>query len=210
MSSPSDSKMPILTSDSNFTKWQSVAKSYLRNKECFSACTQALAPHTIREKAAGVLWMMLGDDAKNLCREHEDDPMALWNALPILFAPQKAGTRFNAYQTLTSIKLEENESLLSLTSRVKEAMDKLKRSRPTSYTLADVDKELHAVVLLMALPESYSTLTAPFEQASTLLDPKEVEAAFVNKHTFKKESSTPTAQAMSAILLLLFWSSKAL
>ncbi|KAH8822783.1 hypothetical protein DL96DRAFT_314786 [Flagelloscypha sp. PMI_526] len=36
---------------------------------------------------------MLGPEAQDLVKKHEDDPKAMWDALPELFAPQKAGAR---------------------------------------------------------------------------------------------------------------------
>ncbi|KAJ6595284.1 hypothetical protein B0H10DRAFT_1636122, partial [Mycena sp. CBHHK59/15] len=104
-------------------------------------------------KCAGILWSMLSQGVKPLVKQYEDDPKALWEAFETIFAPRKAGARFNAYRTLTSIKLKEDESLLSLTGRVSDAMRSLKDSRPTDFKLDQADAELHAVVLLMALPD---------------------------------------------------------
>ncbi|KAJ7233368.1 hypothetical protein C8J57DRAFT_1532494 [Mycena rebaudengoi] len=61
--------------------------------------------------------------------------------------------RFNAYRTLTSIKLKEGESLLSLTGRVSAAMRSLKDSRSTGFDIDMADAELQAVVLSLCCYE---------------------------------------------------------
>ncbi|KAH8833471.1 hypothetical protein DL96DRAFT_1577017 [Flagelloscypha sp. PMI_526] len=145
---------------------------------------------------------MLGTEAKSLVKKFIDDPKAMWEALPVFFAPQKAGARFHAYRTLTSMHLREDEDLLSLTSRVSDAMRRLKESRSPTFSLEDADNELHAVVLLMALPvelkgDSYSTLTAPFEQTDGTLDPSKVEAAFTNYQSFRMSSDADSSPALA-------------
>ncbi|KAJ7429038.1 hypothetical protein FB451DRAFT_1425688 [Mycena latifolia] len=125
---------------------------------------------------------------KPLVMQHEDDPKALWEALDVIFAPRKAGARFNAYRTLTSIQLREEESLLSLTGRVSAAMRLLKGSRPAEFTLENTDEELQAVVLLMALPDDgqFAVLKAPpFEQSPTSLKVSVIEQAYANHQAFR-------------------------
>ncbi|KAJ7502162.1 hypothetical protein B0H11DRAFT_2365464, partial [Mycena galericulata] len=90
------------------------------------------------------MWGLLGPDVKPLVKQHDDEPKAMWEALESIFAPRKAGARFNAYRTLTSIRLREDESLLSLTGRVAAAMCLLKDSRAAGFTLDKADEELQA------------------------------------------------------------------
>ncbi|KAF8196628.1 hypothetical protein K438DRAFT_1825242 [Mycena galopus ATCC 62051] len=73
----------------------------------------------------------------------------MWDFLESIFAPRKAGAHFNAYKTLTSIHLREDESLMSLTGRVSAAMRLLKDSRSVDFHLTKADEELQSVVLLM-------------------------------------------------------------
>ncbi|KAF7345845.1 hypothetical protein MVEN_01606200 [Mycena venus] len=157
MSVSADSVLPILTKETVFSAWQSDAKAKLRCKEVFGHCIAASSSPedaASRDKCSGILWSMLGPDVKPLVQQHEDDPIAMWDALIELFAPRKAGARFNAYRTLTSICLREDETLLSLTGRVSAAMRLLTGSRPTDFDLKKADEELQAVVLLMALPDA--------------------------------------------------------
>src|ERR1700761_204137 len=186
MSSQEDS-LPLLRKDSVFSLWQSDAKAYLRRKEVFGPCLTASTDVVANEKCVGILWGMLSADVKPLVKQHEDDPKALWDALATIYAPKKAGARFNAYRTLTSIHLREDENLLDLTGRVSSAMRLLKDSRSNNFTLDQADEELQAVVLLMALPDDglYSVLRAPFEQSADLLKVSKVEEAFANHVAFR-------------------------
>src|ERR1700761_3758970 len=106
MSSQEDS-LPLLRKDSVFSLWQSDAKAYLRRKEVFGPCLTASTDVVANEKCVGILWGMLSADVKPLVKQHEDDPKALWDALATIYAPKKAGARFNAYRTLTSIHLRD-------------------------------------------------------------------------------------------------------
>ncbi|CAK5274254.1 unnamed protein product [Mycena citricolor] len=192
MASDSHTLLPVLHKETVFSDWQSDAKAYLRGKEVFVYCTATFdaAKHeeVKKDKCAGILWSMLSPDVRSLVRQHEDDPKALWAALPSIFAPKQAGQRFNAYKNLTSIRLKEGEGLLSLVGRVSEAVRFLKSSRPDSFTLDKADEELHAVVLLMALPDSepaYATLKAPFEQSHDALKVAAIEQAFTSWSAFR-------------------------
>ncbi|KAF7361198.1 Integrase catalytic domain-containing protein [Mycena sanguinolenta] len=182
--------IPVLSKETLFSDWRSDAKAYLHRKCVFGHClTTSSKPEDVadREKCAGILWGLLGPDVKPLVKQHDDDPKALWDALESIFAPRKAGARFNAYRTLTSIRLREDETLLSLTGRVSAAMRLLKDSRATEFTLEKADEELQAVVLLMALPDEghYSVLKAPFEQSSSDLKVSDIEVAYANHQAFR-------------------------
>jgi hypothetical protein len=123
-----------------------------------------------------------------------------------LFAPKKAGVRFNAYRTLTSIRLREGESLLSLTGRVSTAMRLLKESRPNGFDLTKADEELQAVVLLMALPDEadYAVLKALFEQSKTDLSVTSIGEAYANHQAFRtahREGDTSQINPLSGLAM---------
>jgi hypothetical protein len=101
--------------------------------------------------------------------------------------PRKVRARFNAYRTLTSIKLKEDESLLSLIGCVSTAMNSLKDSRPKGFSIDQANAELQAVVLLIALPDEsgYNSLKAPFEMSTGTLSSSEVKTAYANYQVFK-------------------------
>ncbi|KAF7363237.1 hypothetical protein MVEN_00676600 [Mycena venus] len=206
-----DSKGPVLTKDTSFPAWSSDAKAFLKFKEVYTWChTSAPSPPNMEQsvaidKCAGLLWGMLSKEVQPLVRQHEDNPKAMWEALGTLFAPKKAGARFNAYRTLTSIRLREGESLLSLTGRVSTAMRFLTESRPDGFDLAKADEELQAVVLLMALPdEDYSVLKAPFEQSKTDLSVTSIEEAYANHQAFRtahQEGDTSQINPLSGLAM---------
>ncbi|KAJ7621102.1 hypothetical protein FB45DRAFT_928338 [Roridomyces roridus] len=192
MSDSDNSLGPMLNKDTPYSEWKGDAKAYLRRKGVYTHCIITPDPEAdaetvaSREKCAGILWGMLSKEVKPLVRAHEDDPKALWEALETILAPRKAGARFNAYRTLTSIRLREDETLLALTGRISTAMRLLKESRSKTFTLDNADEELQAVVLLMALPdEQFSVLKAPFEQSSADLKVAEIETAYANHQAFR-------------------------
>ncbi|KAJ7185983.1 hypothetical protein C8R46DRAFT_1062127 [Mycena filopes] len=164
--SDSDKTTPILSKETLYSEWKSDAKAHLRRKEVFGCCLTASSDAVANEKCAGILWGMLSKDVKPLVKQYEDNPKAMWENLELLFAPRKAGARFNAYRTLTSIHLREDETLLSLTGRVSSAMRLLKDSKPAAFTLDNADEELQSVVLLMALLMKASCLSSEHRLSS--------------------------------------------
>ncbi|KAJ7106132.1 hypothetical protein C8R43DRAFT_906289, partial [Mycena crocata] len=200
------SLLPVFSKGTPFSDWRSDAKAHLRRKEVFACCITASDDAVAKEKCAGILWGMLSKDVKPLVKQHEDDPKALWEALESIFAPRKAGARFNAYKTLTSICLREEESLLSLTGRVSAAIRLLKDSRTKSFTLDNADEELQAVVLLMALPDDgqYAVLKAPFEQSPDDLKVSVIEQAYANHQAFRtahQEGDTSQISPLSGLAM---------
>ncbi|KAJ7460462.1 hypothetical protein B0H11DRAFT_1616339, partial [Mycena galericulata] len=121
------------------------------------------------------------------CQNEQLSPSGVCVRMESIFAPRKAGARFNAYRTLTSIRLREDESLLSLSGRVAAAMRLLKDSRATGFTLDKADEELQVVILLMALPDEglYSVLKAPFEKSSADLKVSNIKVAYANHQAFR-------------------------
>ncbi|KAJ7740406.1 hypothetical protein B0H14DRAFT_3609237 [Mycena olivaceomarginata] len=211
MSDSSESALiPVLGKDTMFLSWRrSDAKAYLRCKEVFGHClvTSAKAEDAAaKEKCAGILWSMLGKDVKPLVQQHEDDPKAMWEALETIFSPRKAGARFNAYKTFTSIHLQEDESLLALVGCVRDAMRRLKDSRSKEFTLDKADEELQAVVLLMALPDDsrFSALKSPFEQSSSDLNAEAIMDAHSTHQgyrTHRQEGDTSQISPLSGLAM---------
>ena len=67
---------------------------------------------------------------------------------------KKPGARFNAYDNLFSIRKQPNKSLQSLCARINSTM-----LRPTTFTLKEMDDELHSMALIQSLPEEYKSLS---------------------------------------------------
>ena len=60
---------------------------------------------------------MLKQDQKNIVSAIQDNPIAMWKKLADTYLQQKAGSRFNAYNNLFSIRKKEDKSLQALISR---------------------------------------------------------------------------------------------
>ena len=81
---------------------------------------------------------MLEQDQKTLVDGCRDDPCAMWTTLETTYRQKKAGSRFNAYDDLFSIRKNEDESLQSLINRVDESM-KLCQSLSTHSSKVHAD-----------------------------------------------------------------------
>ena len=80
----------------------------------------------------------------------------MWTNLETTYRQKKAGSCFNAYDDLFSIRKSDDESLQSLINRVDESMKLCQSLRPKDFDLKALDKELTSMVLIRALPDEYS------------------------------------------------------
>ncbi|KAF5392083.1 hypothetical protein D9757_003374 [Collybiopsis confluens] len=111
-------------------------------------------------KAASKIYLAVGQDQKVHIREFLEDPVAMWKKLESVHVSKKPGARFNAYDDLFTISKKEDETLMDLSTRVTEAMAKIKNLRPAKFTVDELDKELEAMSLIRALPADYKHLTS--------------------------------------------------
>ena len=65
---------------------------------------------------------MLDQDQKTLVDGCKDNLCVMWTTLETTYRQKKAGSRFNAYDDLFSIRKSDDESLQSLINRVDESM----------------------------------------------------------------------------------------
>ena len=132
------------------------------------------------DKAAGWIWLTLKPDQKALVSSCKDSPVTMWTTLQSTYLQKKAGSRFNAYDDLFSIRKLEDETLQSLINRVDEAVKLIQDLRPTSFSLEQLDKELAAMVLIRALPEEYNTFVSSLLLLDKL-DKKTVQDVFITE-----------------------------
>ncbi|KAF5361569.1 hypothetical protein D9757_014120 [Collybiopsis confluens] len=126
-------------------------------------------------KAASKIYLAVGQDQKVHIREFLEDPVAMWKKLESVHVSKKPGARFNAYDDLFTISKKEDETLMDLSTRVTEAMAKIKNLRPAKFTVDELDKELEAMSLIRALPADYKHLTSalmllPEQDKDTVLE----------------------------------------
>ena len=118
------------------------------------------------QKAAGELFLSVEQDQKSHFHGILSDPIRIWTTLRDAHMSKKPGARFNAYDSLFSIRKQPNESLQSLCARIDASMQAIQDLRPTPFTLKEIDDELHSMALIRALPEEYKSLS----QSLMLLD----------------------------------------
>jgi hypothetical protein len=142
-------------------------------------------------KASG--WIVLYVDKSQ--RVHldgiRDDPVKMWKKLKSIHQKQKAGSRFNAYDDLFNIRKADDESLLSLATRMDEAMIKIKNLHPAEeYTLEKLDEELLSMAMLRSLPEDYKSLVSTL-LLNDKLDRDTVIQAFHTEEIQRTRRSSP-------------------
>ena len=118
------------------------------------------------QKAAGELYLSVEQDQKSHFHGMLSDPIRIWSTLRDVHMSKKPGARFNAYDELFSIRKQPNESLQSLCARIDVSMQNIQDLRPVSFTLKDLDDELHSMTLIRSLPDEYKSLS----QSLMLLD----------------------------------------
>ena len=129
----------------------------------------------------------------------EDDPIAMWKKLEEVHMSKEAGTRFNAYDDLFSIRIAESESLSSLIVRVDEVMHRIKGLRPDDFDITKMDEELAIMAMIRALPqEQYGSFVSSLLLQKDLKKAS-VQAAFKAEETQRKPRSSPGVSTDSAL-----------
>jgi hypothetical protein len=65
-------------------------------------------------KASGEIWLAIEDDQKVHIKDVKGDPAAMWVKLESVHVQKRPGARFNAYDTLFSIRKNDDETLPAL------------------------------------------------------------------------------------------------
>ncbi|KAF5390900.1 hypothetical protein D9757_003916 [Collybiopsis confluens] len=157
-------------SNSNYNDWKSDMQAHLGEHGLWRlVCGKEPMPtkadlvkdwETKAIKAASKIYLAVGQDQKVHIKEFLEDPVAMWKKLESVHVSKKPGARFNAYDDLFTISKKEDETLMDLSTRVTEAMAKIKNLRPAKFTVDKLDKELEAMSHIRALPADYKHLTS--------------------------------------------------
>jgi hypothetical protein len=124
----------------------------------------------------------------------------MWKALEEVHMQKRAGTRFNAYDDLFSIRKRDDEDLQSLINRVDHSIHRIRDLRPTAFTLDLLDDELASMTLIRALPEEYNSFVSSLLLKDDL-DKISVQNAFVREDTQRRrrqEESPAVGTALAA------------
>ena len=109
-----------------------------------------------RDKADGELYLAVLPEQRSHFGGAQDDPVAMWSVLEAAHIKRRPGARFNAYNSLFSLRKGDDETLSSLASRVEESMRTVQNLRPKTFTLSELDDELQSMALIRALPDVYN------------------------------------------------------
>ena len=100
--------------------------------------------------------------------------------------------RFNSYEEFFSIRMQENESLPALASRVEAKMAEVKALRPKSFTLEQLYDELTVMAMVRSLGDDYSSFVSTLLMQDSL-EKKKVLAAFHSEELQRKKRCAPEA-----------------
>ena len=213
MTDSSTSISIVSLNNSNYTTWKSDISAVLRCKGLFRLVNGTVSKPSDKpedatqlesyldklDRAAGLLVLHVDKDQRVHLAGIEDDPIAMWKKLEEVHMSKEAGTRFNAYDDLFSIRLAESESLSSLIVRVDEVMHRIKGLRPEDFDITKMDEELAIMAMIRALPqEQYGSFVSSLLLQKDLKKAS-VQAAFKAEETQRKPRSSPGVSTDSAL-----------
>ncbi|THH26789.1 hypothetical protein EUX98_g7389 [Antrodiella citrinella] len=191
----SDSTLSNITplSDHNFSTWKPEIAALLRAKGLWRIVNgtaaspkaddvdKVAAYQEKQDKAAGLLALSLSSAQRIHIQGIEDDPAKIWKKLEDVHMEKIAGSRFNAYDELFSVRLSDSEAPTTLIPKVDEIIKRIQGLRPSDFSVEKLDKELATMTLLKALPDSYNHLV------STLLMQKDLSLDMVHSALKREE-----------------------
>ena len=142
-------------------------------------------------KASGEIWLAIEDDQKVHVKDVKGDPTAMWVKLESFHVQKRPGACFNAYDSLFSIRKNNDETLPALMARADKALQDIKSLRSSNFTLNQLDNELECMALIRALPAEYNT----FVSSLLLLDSLDLDKL---KSAFQNEESQCLARNVTA------------
>ncbi len=158
--------------------------------------------HEQWDKAAGTLKLKVEHGQETHYEGYEDNPLEIWTRLEAAHVSKKPAMRFNAYLDLFSIRKRDDETLSSVMIRIDQAMQQIHNLHPKTFTLANLEDELHSMTMITCLPAEYSS----FRSSLMLLDQidkRTLQEAFRNEEINRvrsqnEESSSSSAKALVA------------
>ena len=159
------------------------------------------------QKAAGELFLSVEQDQKSHFHGILSNPIRIWTTLRDVHMSKKPGARFNAYDNLFSIRKQPNESLQSLCARIDASMQTIQDLRPSTFTLKEMDDELHSMALIRSLPDEYKSLSQSLMLVDDLNKTK-IREAFLAEETNSQRRGEQFTSGTSDLALFSSTSSK--
>ena len=130
-----------------------------------------------------------------------DSAPDMWEKLEDTFNQKNPGSRFNAYDDLFSIRLGEEETVMSLITRVDEGLTRIQGLRSSGFDLEQNDEDLAIMALLRALPtEEFQSFTGPLLNKSNLTADT-VRVSLRNLEINRRNRATPGATSSDLAML---------
>jgi hypothetical protein len=157
------SNMPTLGT-AKWNDWMRKANAYFRMNSLYEIINNAEKAPTNeklradymkrRGQAARFISMFIDSTNATYMKDIEDDPAKMWTKLEDIHNAKTPVMRFNALDTLYSIRKDDDESLCSLMTRAETAMNEYKSLVPAngSFMLQMMQEEIITMTLICALP----------------------------------------------------------
>jgi hypothetical protein len=147
-----------------------------------------------------MIFLHLDEDMENLVFDllESGDAHGMWTKLEAECLSKRAGSRFNAYDHLISIRKKGDESLTTLGVRLSDAMRAIRNLRPAAFSIEVLDEELECMALIRALPDDYALFVSNFTLANDLKK-ETVLVAFKNEEADKRRRPDFPTASLSAL-----------
>src|SRR3984957_11908513 len=96
-------------------------------------------------KASGEISLAIEYYQKVYVKDVKGDPTAMWVKLGSVHVQKRPGARFNAYDSLFSIRKNDDETLPALMAHADKALQDIKSLRSSNFTLNQLDNELECI-----------------------------------------------------------------
>jgi len=107
-------------------------------------------------KVSREIWLAIEDDQKVHVKDIKGDPAVMWVKLESVHVQKRPGAHFNTYDTLFSMRKNDEETLPTLMAHADKALQDIKSLCPSNFTLNQLDNELECMALVCALPEDFT------------------------------------------------------
>ena len=87
-------------------------------------------------KASGEIWLAIEDDQRMHVKDVKGDPTAMWVKLESVHVYKRPGTCLNAYNSLFSIRENDNKTLPALMACADKVLQDIKSLHSSNFTLS--------------------------------------------------------------------------
>ena len=206
---PSDDKLGFdKLGDSNYTTWAGNFSALARKKKFYKIMMGMekmpdesdahLGDWENRASVgAGELYLAVEDSQTVHLKGLEDDVKLMWKKLEGIHIQKRPATRFNAYTALFNVRMQSDDSLNSIITRVDSAMQDIKAVASPDQTVESLYQDLASMALIRSLPADYASFVSTVVLLPDFSYDKVKEAFRLEEHN--RQARLHDAKSVSAI-----------